>query len=336
MFIDSVKIKFFGGKGGNGLVAWFRAKYLPKGGPYGGDGGNGGSIYLEANENLISLENFSYKKKIFAQNGFCGGVNNQKGKGGKDLIIKVPIGTIVKENENILFELTKHKENFLLCKGGKSGRGNYSFRTATNQAPDIFTEGKLGEEKDISLDLKLIADIGLVGHPNAGKSTLMNKLTRNKVKIAAYPFTTLFPNIGLIEFDDFSRFFLADIPGIIKDAHLNKGLGLSFLKHIERTTVLLYVLDVSTEDPIEDLKILKEEIIQFNPEILQKPFLIALNKIDLIEPSILNDLKKKLKISEEHLIEISAKDDLNIEKLSSKLKTLLQNKGSKSEKTTIK
>ncbi|NGX56934.1 MAG: GTPase Obg [Candidatus Anoxychlamydiales bacterium] len=329
MFLDNIKLKFIAGKGGDGIVAWRREKYLPKGGPYGGDGGKGGSIIIEADEHLISLEKFKFKKIIKAIDGNPGGTNNKIGKNGKDLTIIVPLGTIFKDpsTKEILFEVTNKKDKFVLCKGGKGGRGNIHFKTSTNQAPNIFTKGAEGEELVLKLKLKLIADIGLVGLPNARKSTLMSKLTNNKVKIASYPFTTLFPNIGLLEFEDFSRIFLADIPGIIKDAHLNKGLGVAFLKHIERTSMLLFIVDVSFEDAVDDFKILQKEINCYNPDILKKPFLILLNKIDLLENNDNVDLfKKEFNQYNDVTYEISANEKIGFEKVLSSIYKNFKNK----------
>ncbi|NGX28819.1 MAG: GTPase Obg [Candidatus Anoxychlamydiales bacterium] len=326
MFIDNVKVKFLAGKGGNGIVAWRREKYLPKGGPYGGDGGKGGSITLEVDDHLISLEKFFNKQVIKAGNGKSGGTNNKQGKKGSDILIKVPVGTIVKDNkDNILFEFNKKEDEFLICKGGKGGRGNYTFRTPTNRAPNICTLGKIGEEKEILLELKLIADVGLIGMPNAGKSTLMKQLTKSKVKIAAYPFTTLFPNLGLIEFEDYSRSLMADIPGIIKGAHINKGLGLSFLKHIERTSILIFVIDITTQDPVSDFQILLDELKSYNENLLKRDFLTLINKMDL-ENENLENFKKHYPFSKDSLIEISALKNQGLDVFLKKLKPFCKNK----------
>jgi len=324
MFIDNTKLKFIAGKGGNGIVAWKREKYLPKGGPYGGNGGKGGTIILVVDQHLLSFEKFFNKQIIKAENGQIGGPNNRKGKNGKDLIIKVPLGTILKdENSNILFEFTKQEDSFILCKGGKEGRGNFSFRSSTNQAPNIYTEGKLGEEKHINLELKLIADIGLVGMPNAGKSTIMKQITKSKVKIAPYPFTTLTPNLGIIEFEDFTQALIADIPGIIKGAHLNKGLGLSFLKHIERTSVLIFVIDTSSNDPTLDFKTLLDEIKYYKESLLNRPFLTLLNKTDLNKKENILNFKKNYSFPKETLIEISALNNVGLDLLLKKFKNFL-------------
>lgn len=286
MFTDQIQLTLNAGNGGNGTVAWRREKYVPKGGPAGGDGGKGASITIEADTHLFSLEHFRHLKRIQTKNGQAGGGNNKKGKNGADLTIKVPVGTLIKDaqTKEILYDFTKKEESFLICKGGKGGKGNTQFKTSTNRAPNQFTYGKEGEKKEIIFELKLIADVGLIGMPNAGKSTFLSKISQAKVKIAPYPFTTLRPNIGLVEFLDFSRIFVADIPGIIRDAHENKGLGLKFLKHIERTSVLLFVIDISAvdgRDPLEDFFLLKKELHAYNPKILEKPFLIILNKMDL-------------------------------------------------------
>ncbi len=321
MFIDSIKLKLQAGSGGNGIVAWKREKYRPKAGPCGGDGGNGGSIILQVDEHLLSFEKFSNKQMLKAENGAPGGSGNKKGKNAKDLIVKVPLGTILKDEQgNILFEFKKKNEKFLLCKGGAGGRGNFSFRSSTNTAPNIATEGKKGEVKFINFELKLIADVGLIGMPNSGKSTLMRQITKSKVKIGAYPFTTLHPNLGLIEFEDFSRILVADIPGIIKGAHLNKGLGISFLKHIERTSILIFIIDSNSEDPIDDFKTLLEEIKFFNKDLLNRAHLTILNKIDLQNNKNIENFKKSYPLHQDTLIEISAQKKIGLDIFLKKLK----------------
>jgi len=288
MFIDNLELFLEAGAGGNGVVAWRREKYIPKGGPAGGNGGDGGSIIIKADRHLLSLEDLRNFRIIKAKNGQQGGAHNKTGKKGIDQTIKVPLGTVIKDKKTdaILHDLTQDGDKIILCQGGKGGRGNTCFKSSTHQAPNICTEGTKGEAKEVKLELKLIADIGLVGMPNAGKSTLMSQLTSVEVKIAAYPFTTLRPNLGLIEFEDFSRLLIADIPGIIKHAAQNKGLGLTFLRHIERTAMLVFVVDLSGidgRDPLEDFIVMQKELEQYNPEMLKKPFLIALNKIDTEE-----------------------------------------------------
>jgi GTP-binding protein len=285
MFIDRVKIDLVAGRGGNGVIAWRREKYIPKGGPYGGNGGKGGSIILESDAQVFSLEWFRNRRILKAENGAAGGSNNRQGRSGADLVLKIPCGTLVKDaaTGELLCDFTEDKQRMILCKGGRGGRGNSSFKTPTNRAPAKCTPGSDGDSLQVELELKLIADVGLIGFPNAGKSTLITALADVKVKIAPYPFTTLQPNIGFIETEDYSRIFIADIPGIIEGAHKNKGLGFEFLRHIERTKLLIFILDASGIDgrnPSDDFKVLKRELKQFNPDLLERPYLIALNKID--------------------------------------------------------
>lgn len=288
MFVDRVVAHFLAGKGGNGVVAWRREKYIAKGGPYGGNGGKGGSIILEADTQVPSLDWFRNRRIIKAENGASGSSNCCTGRNGKDLILKVPCGTLVKDAKTgeVLHDFTQDKEQWIPCRGGRGGRGNNSFKTPTNRAPNICTPGMPGEELEIELELKLIADVGLVGFPNAGKSTLISSLAGLRVKIAAYPFTTLQPNLGFIEFPDQRRIYIADIPGIIEGASEDRGLGFEFLRHIERTKLLIFILDASGIDgrnPTHDYHVLRKEIAAYNPALLERPFLVALNKIDTEE-----------------------------------------------------
>lgn len=284
MFTDRVQLHLSAGKGGNGVVAWRREKYLPKGGPYGGNGGKGGSILVRADRQIPSLDAYRHRRLLKAENGQQGGSNNRRGRNGRDLIVKVPCGTLVKDAKTgqVLYDLTEDGEEFALCRGGKGGMGNTFFKSSTNRAPNQATPGKPGESCHVELELKLIADVGLVGFPNAGKSTLMSAATDIPVKMAPYPFTTLRPNLGYI-LDGQSRVLLADIPGIIAGAHENRGLGLEFLRHIERTQLLVFVIDLSGidgRDPLEDYAVLLHELQAYNPELLKKPFHVVLNKID--------------------------------------------------------
>ncbi len=286
MFIDRVTVDCIAGKGGNGVIAWRREKYIPKGGPSGGNGGNGGSVILQADNNASSLEWFANSRICKAKSGGQGAGGCKQGKTGENLILKVPCGTLVKDaqSKEVLYDLTVHGEQVVLCKGGKGGKGNFVFRSSTNRAPNICTPGTEGEEKKVELELKLIADVGLVGYPNAGKSTLISTLANRNVEIAAYPFTTLHPNIGIMRYDNQERILIADIPGIIEGAHQNKGLGLEFLRHIERTKALLFVIDISGWEgrlPIDDFAVLSKELLAYDPSLLKRPFLIVLNKIDL-------------------------------------------------------
>lgn len=288
MFVDRVLVQFIAGKGGNGVVAWRREKYIPKGGPAGGNGGKGGSVILEADAQIASLDWFRHRRVIKAENGGDGGGNCRQGKTGKNLILKIPCGTLIKEAKTgaILHDFTQDKEQWTLCKGGRGGRGNDSFKTPTNRAPNNWTAGTLGEIKEVELELKLIADVGLVGFPNAGKSTLISSLAGLHVKVAPYPFTTLQPNLGFIELENYQRIFIADIPGIIEGASRDRGLGFEFLRHIERTKLLIFILDASGIDgrnPTDDFRVLRDEIGIYNPALLERPYLVALNKIDTEE-----------------------------------------------------
>lgn len=310
MFIDRVIVDLAAGKGGNGVVAWRREKYIPKGGPCGGNGGKGGSIIFIADAEVFSLQWYRNRRILKADNGGQGGSNLRSGKNGQDLVLKVPCGTLLKDAETgeIIHDFTQDKEKFILCKGGRGGLGNDHFKSPTNRAPNICTEGKPGQARKVELELKLIADVGLVGFPNAGKSTLISTLANVKVKIAPYPFTTLQPNIGFIQFDNFNRIYIADIPGIIEGAHRNRGLGFEFLRHVERTKLLLFILDASGIDgrnPTDDFEVLRREIGTYNPEMLERPFLIALNKIDSeMAEEHLKDFYQK--VPKERVFEISA------------------------------
>lgn len=312
MFVDRVIIQFTAGKGGNGVVAWRREKFIPKGGPTGGNGGKGGSIILESDTEISSLDWFRHRRLIKAKNGADGGSSSCHGRDGESLILKVPCGTLVKDakTQEVLHDFTEDGERWILCKGGKGGRGNETFKTPTNRAPNQCTPGTYGEEKTIELELKLIADVGLVGFPNAGKSTLISSLAGLQVKVAAYPFTTLQPNLGFIELSDYTRIYLADIPGIIEGASQDRGLGLEFLRHIERTKLLIFVLDASGIDgrtPSHDFKVLRREIGEYNPELLERPYLIALNKNDTEESvDLIREFRQSFSFPEEQLFEISA------------------------------
>lgn len=318
MFVDTVELQLSAGKGGNGIIAWRREKYIPKGGPAGGDGGNGGSIILEADPQIPSLENLRNRRIIKAENGMPGGQNNRTGKNGKDLVLKIPMGTLLKDavTKEVLCDFTEEGQRWVVCKGGKGGKGNSRFKTSTHQAPFICTEGTLGESSEVELELKLIADIGLVGMPNAGKSTLISKLTYIEVKIAPYPFTTLRPNLGLLQCDDGSRLLIADIPGLIDKASEDKGLGISFLKHVERTSVLIFMLELAPyqeRDPFEEFLMLRRELAAYNPKLLEKPFLVVLNKIDQEGAKEIADaFKERFDLDPSILFEVSALERINL------------------------
>ncbi len=330
MFVDSVKITLRAGKGGNGVVAWRREKYIPKGGPVGGNGGKGGSILLKTDSHVLSLEGFRNRRLINAENGMPGGGNLQKGRNGEDLVLTVPCGTLVKNaaTGETLFDFTDENQEYLICKGGKGGKGNHCFKSPTNQAPNICTSGADGEACEVELELKLIADVGLIGMPNAGKSTLMSQITHVPVKIGAYPFTTLYPNLSYVQFADFSRVLVADIPGIIADAHQNKGLGIAFLRHIERSSVLMFVIDVSGfegRDPLDDFNVLRDELQAYRPEMLEKPFIVALNKVDQEgAEEHLKNFYEKYPFAKETLFPISAMHGEGLDPLLDAMRKLAQ------------
>ena len=294
MFIDSAKIHIKAGDGGNGIVSFHREKYVSAGGPDGGDGGKGGDIVFVVDEGLRTLVDFKYKRKYFAEPGENGGAGNCSGKGGKDLLIRVPPGTIVKEEKtgHIMADLTKHGQTVILAKGGRGGKGNQHFATPTRQVPSFAKSGNVGEEFRIMLELKLLADVGLVGYPNAGKSTILSVVSAARPKIADYPFTTLEPNLGIVSINPGSSFALADIPGLIEGAHEGVGLGYEFLKHVERTKLLIHVVDVAAvegREPFKDFMTINSELSDYNPKLAQRPQIVAANKIDL--PSGSENLK---------------------------------------------
>jgi len=318
MFIDYAEISISGGKGGDGAVTFRREKYVPKGGPSGGNGGDGGSVIIEARHNLATLLDFRYRKKYDAANGEIGGNSRKDGKNGGDVLIKVPVGTIIKDavSGKVLFDLDQDGMRVVAAKGGKGGKGNSNFATPTNQAPRYAEPGRLGEERNIILELKLIADIGLVGFPNAGKSTLISKISAARPKIADYPFTTLEPNLGIVQYKDYQSFTVADIPGIIEGAHEGKGLGLKFLRHIERTKVLVYLIDITSEDYENDYHVLQNELKSYSKKLALKPKLLILSKSDLVEESEIDKLlKKRLKKLDKRIHIISAVTGAGIEKL---------------------
>lgn len=286
MFVDRAKIFIKSGKGGNGAVSFRREPFVPEGGPDGGDGGKGGDVIFQADENLRTLMDFRYKRKYEAENGQDGMKKKRYGKNGQDLIIKVPVGTVVIDEESglVMQDLTEHGQSFIAAKGGKGGKGNVKYTTSTRQAPNFAEAGGFAKERTVILEMKLIADVGLVGFPNVGKSTLLSVATSAKPKIANYHFTTIEPNLGVVQIFDTS-FVMADIAGIIEGAHEGAGLGHKFLKHIERTKVLIHVVDVAGSegrDPIEDFDKINRELQQYSPKLMKKPQIVAANKIDLI------------------------------------------------------
>jgi GTP-binding protein len=296
-FIDYVKIYCRSGKGGPGSMHFHRAKYVPKGGPDGGDGGRGGHIILRGNRNLWTLLHLKYQKHIFATDGGKGGASRSFGKDGEDKIIEVPCGTVVYNGDTgeFMCEIKEHQEEIILFRGGKGGLGNWHFRTATNQAPRYAQPGEPCMEANVILQLKVLADVGLVGFPNAGKSTLLSVVSAAKPEIADYPFTTLTPQLGIVSYRDNQSFCMADIPGIIEGAAEGRGLGLRFLRHIERNAVLLFMVPVVTEDIKKEYEILLAELEKYNPQLLTKARILAISKCDIADPDIdLNKLAQDL------------------------------------------
>lgn len=329
-FVDQAHIEVAAGKGGDGKIAFRREKYVPMGGPAGGNGGKGGSVYFMADPQLSTLLDFRYKRSYSAENGVQGGMNNMTGRNGEDLVIKVPVGTLVKDklSDNILADLTVPYEKLLVAKGGKGGLGNAEFKTSTNQAPRYRTVGKEGEAFELELELKLLADVALVGFPNAGKSTLISRISAAKPKIADYPFTTLVPNLGIVAAPEEHRsFVVADIPGLIEGASIGKGLGLQFLRHIERSAVLLFMLDgTDTVNPPEKAyKTLKAELKAFEPSLLKKPSLVIITKADAMSEEDFK-MASTLKFDRKKPMIISAVSGDSIPELVAKLWQVIKEK----------
>lgn len=294
-FIDKAKIKISSGKGGNGVVAWRREKFVDKGGPAGGDGGKGGSVYLIADEGLSTLLDFTYRSIFKADNGENGFKKSMHGKSAKDLYIKVPAGTIVKDLKtgNIIADLTKHEQTVLVAKGGRGGRGNTHFCTPQNRAPQYCEPGEPGIERELQLELKLLADVGLLGFPNAGKSTFISRVSAAKPKIADYPFTTIVPNLGVVRKSTGDGYVIADIPGLIEGASEGVGLGHDFLRHVERCRFLLHIIDGTEENPIKNYQIINAELAKYSEKLSHLYQIVAINKIDAIEPEKINELKQE-------------------------------------------
>lgn len=295
-FVDYIKIFVRSGNGGAGSVHFRREKFVPKGGPDGGNGGQGGHVIVRGNAQIWTLLHLKYQRHIFAENGGNGMGANSTGADGKDAVIEVPLGTVAKDGETgeVLFEITRDKEERVLATGGRGGLGNAYFKTATNQTPRFAQPGEPCEEGWRILELKILADVGLVGFPNAGKSTLLSVVSAAKPKIANYPFTTLVPNIGIVSYRDNRSFVMADIPGIIEGAHEGKGLGLRFLRHIERNSMLLFLIPADSADIQKEYRILLNELEQFNPELLDKKRILVISKCDLIDKELEDEMKKQL------------------------------------------
>ena len=343
MFVDYVKLKVKSGKGAQGCVSFRREKFVIKGGPDGGDGGKGGDVIVECDNNTNTLSHFKGKKFLKAKNGKAGEGKRKHGADGEDLILKVPAGTIIKDavSEEILLDI-KEGDRKILLKGGKGGLGNWHFRSSKNQAPRYAQAGEEGKELEIILELKLIADVALVGFPNAGKSTLISTLSNAKPEIANYEFTTLTPKLGVVNVDEYRSFVMADIPGIIEGAHEGKGLGIEFLRHIERTSVILYMIDLSSfRDPLYQLKTLQQELKEYSEKLYLKNYAIALTKCDTIEKDKIKELFDRLNIpatepkfkankeypchfSNNFVLPISSVANINIETLKFALYDLIQ------------
>jgi len=317
-FIDRATITVQSGSGGNGIVSFRREKYVSKGGPDGGDGGDGGNVILKANSQMSTLRDLPRKPIYNAANGENGKGKKKYGAKGKDIIIELPLGTLVIDNESkdVLADIVNPNDRFVILHGGKGGKGNVHFKSSVNRVPQKATPGKKGYQKVIDLELKIIADVGFVGFPNAGKSTLLSALSNAKPKIADYPFTTLIPNVGIHEDIDGIKISFADIPGIVENAHKGKGLGLDFLRHISRTRILLFVLDASSDNLHKDYRTLINEIKEYDRSLYNKRKLIALNKIDLVDEIPDENFQ-------EDVIIISALKNINIDKLKERLKKIL-------------
>jgi len=324
-FVDYVKIFCQSGKGGAGSAHFRREKFIPKGGPDGGDGGRGGHVILQGNSQLWTLLHLRYTKHIKAEHGEGGGRQRSTGADGKDQIIEVPLGTVAKnaETDEIMGEVTAHGQQLVLLQGGRGGLGNDHFKTSTNQAPKYAQPGEPGQENWIILELKLLADVGLVGFPNAGKSTLLSVISAAKPEIADYPFTTLRPNLGIVSYRDMRSFVVADIPGIIEGAHEGKGLGLRFLRHIERNSILLFMIPADAKNIRKEYSILLNELKQFNPELLDKARLLAITKCDMLDDQLIKEMKRE--IPKVKTIFISSISGLGIPQLKDEIWKLLNN-----------
>ena len=325
-FVDYVKINVASGKGGKGSTHLRREKYVAKGGPDGGDGGRGGHIILRGNSQHWTLYHLKFKRHFKAEKGNDGGKNRITGSNGSDVFIDVPLGTVVKNtsDEKIIFEITRDGEEKIVCKGGKGGRGNWHFKSSTNQTPRYSQPGLPNEEMQITLELKVLADVGLVGFPNAGKSTLLSVITDAKPKIADYEFTTLKPNLGIVNYRDFKTFIMADIPGIIEGASDGKGLGHYFLRHIERNSTLLFMIPSDSDDIVNSYNVLLKELKKYNPEMLDKSRLIAITKSDLLDDELMDEIRLEIgkKIKEEFIF-ISSISNVGLVELKDKIWEML-------------
>ena len=322
MFIDYAKIELQAGNGGSGIVSFHREKYIDKGGPSGGDGGKGGDIVFVTNSNLHTLQDIRYRRLYKAKNGQSGGSNKKTGKSGEDLIIEIPCGTVIKDqaSNKVIVDMVEENHCHTVCEGGAGGKGNHHFKSSTQQTPRFSQEGTKGSHLKVELELKVLADVGLVGLPNAGKSTLLSVMTTAKPKIADYPFTTLQPHLGIVKYGEYQSFVMADIPGLIEGASEGKGLGHQFLKHIERNKILLFLIDILEQNPQEVFDKLKKELETFNDTLMDKPTLVVRTKLDTIkDPKTLDQWNT---FSEEY-IDISSVSESGLDNLKDRLVSFL-------------
>ncbi len=325
-FVDEAKFHVKAGDGGNGCVSFRREKYVPKGGPNGGDGGKGGSVIIRASDSLHSLIDFRYRSHFKAEKGQHGMGKDRHGRSGKDCVMLVPVGSVIRDSETgeLLADLVLPGDSCVAAKGGSGGLGNKHFASGSNRTPRFATNGREGEEKWLKIELKLIADIGLVGLPNAGKSTLLSKLSAANPKIAAYPFTTLEPQLGVLHLKFQDPCIIADIPGLVEGAHLGTGLGITFLKHIERTRILLHIIDTSSEDVEKDYDVLHHELVSYQEELADKICILVLNKCDLVDNETVEELKSFFSSRGIEAIPISAKNGDGLEALKERLAEIME------------
>lgn len=325
-FVDEAKFYVKGGDGGNGCVSFRREKYVPRGGPNGGDGGRGGNVHIEATGRLQSLIDFRYRSHFKAERGMHGQGKDMHGRKGKDCLMYVPVGSIIKDSETgeVLADLINEGDRYLAARGGKGGLGNAHFASASNRTPRIASKGRNGEEQWLKVELKLIADIGLIGLPNAGKSTLLSKLSAANPKVASYPFTTLEPQLGVLHLDNFDTCIIADIPGLVEGAHEGVGLGHTFLRHVERTRILLHVIDGSSPEAKQNCQIIENELSAYKKELSERTRFLVINKTDIADPEKLEPLKKYFELLEYDLIEVSGLTGDGIEELKGKIGSTLE------------